>query len=260
MQRFLTGKQEEGLSAGTVRRIQATLRRDLNDAVRTSLLPRNVASLVTPPRERRAEFRPLTNEQVRKLLEGVEADRLSALYHVAMLGLRQGEILGLRWEHIDLEGRKLAVRRSLQRYGKAFHFDETKTARSRRTIPMPAPVVDAPRAHRTQQLEERLAASPAWEGGAWDLVFCRENGHPLHGSTVTHQFQRHLERLELPRMPFHGLRHGAASYMLMSGVPLRTVMEVLGHSEIGTTANIYAHLAPESDAGRGGQGGGLIWG
>jgi integrase len=99
-----------------------------------------------------------------------------------------------------------------------------------------------------------------WLGDEWGLVFCRADGWPLSGPVVTHHFQAMLARAGLPRLPFHRLRHSAASIMIALGVPLRTVMEILGHSDIGTTANIYGHLTGELTRDATGRVGQAIWG
>ena len=111
---------------------------------------------------------------------------------------------------------------------------------------MPAPIVEALRGHRLRQLKERLQAGPLWEGNKWDLVFTSETGRPLHGTVVTHVFRRHLAKAGLPTKRFHDCRHAAASFAIAQGVDLRTLQEVLGHSSITTTANIYGHLQAEA--------------
>lgn len=136
---------------------------------------------------------------------------------------------------------------------------EPKTARSRRTVGLPAQIVETLRRHKTRQPEDRLRAGPAWGGDKWGLVFCREDGEPLSSAVVTHRFQATLRAAGLPRQRFHDLRHAAASFMLAEGVPLRVVMEVLGHSEIGTTANIYGHIMPELARDATERVGALLW-
>ena len=234
---------DSGLSNGTVRHHHAVLRRALGQAERWGLVARNVARLVTPPRILRRDMRPLTAAQARLFLSGVENDRLAALYAVSLsLGLRKGESLGLQWADIDFEARTLAVRHTLQRYGGEHHLDEPKTNRSRRTITLPRPLVDALRSHRAQQREERLRAGPFWAGERWGLVFCNELGEPLDGTAVTRAFRKTLADLGLPAQRFHDLRHAAATFLIAQGVPLRVVMEILGHSTITTTADIYGHV------------------
>ncbi|MDP3061631.1 MAG: site-specific integrase [Chloroflexota bacterium] len=142
-------------------------------------------------------------------------------------------------------GRDGLCAHSLQRYGAAYHLDEPKTRKSRRTLPLPGFLVAELRAHMVRQLQERLLAGSAWTGDVWGLVFTTAFGDPLGGTAVTRHFQRLLEKAELPRWRFHDLRHAAATFMLARGVNLRTVMEVLGHSTITLTANTYGHVALE---------------
>lgn len=246
VQGMLTRKLAGGLSARRVQYIHAVIRAALGQAERWGLVARNVAKLVKPPRVRYPEVKPLTTTEARSFLEAVRGDRLEALYAVALaLGLRQGEVLGLSWDDIDLAAGTLAVRHTLQRHNGDYHLLETKTMRSRRTIALAMPLLAAIRAHRSRQLEERLRAGPVWQNDARNLVFTMETGGPLYGGAVTRHFQAILERAGLPRQRFHDLRHAAASFMLAQGVPLRVVMEVLGHSQIAVTANIYAHVAGE---------------
>ena len=150
-----------------------------------------------------------------------------------------------QWTDIDFEARTLTVHHTLQRYGGEHHLDEPKTNRSRRTITLPPQLVDALRIHRARQSEERLRAGPLWAGERWGLVFCNELGEPLDGTTVTRAFRNKLADLGLPAQRFHDLRHAAATLLIAQGVPLRVVMEILGHSTIATTADIYGHVELE---------------
>ena len=220
------------------------IRRALGQAERWGNVSRNVARLVTPSQVHQRNVTPFTPEQARRFLAGIDGDRLAALYAVSLsLGLRQSEALGLTWDSVDFETRTLAVRRVLQRYAGAYHLDEPKTQRSRRTISLPTPLVEVLRRHRTRQAEERLRVGPLWEGEQWNLVFCTEAGRPLAASEVTRRFQRKLAELGLAHQRFHDMRHCAASLLIAQGIPLRVVMEILGHSTITTTANVYGHIA-----------------
>jgi len=245
LQLLFNEKLASGLSPRTIHHLRAILRAALADAVKWGLATRNAADLVDPPRVPHEEVRALSPAEAQSMLFAVEGDRLEALYSVALaLGLRQGEALGLRWEDIDLDGGTLRVSQSLQRIDKAFQFVEPKTSRSRRTLALPSIASAALRAHRTKQLQERLAAGPMWEEHG--LVFARANGKPLHGSNVTREFQRMLERAGLRRLRFHDMRHACASLLIAQGVHPRVVMEVLGHSQIGITMNLYSHVLPEA--------------
>lgn len=145
-------------------------------------------------------------------------------------------------QDLDLERGTLSIRSQLQRAEGALRLVEPKTARSRRTLQLPAVAIEALRAHKVRQLEERLAAGPAWRDSG--LVFTTAIGTPLDARNVVRQFHGLLARAGLPRMPFHTLRHTAASLLLAQGLDIRVVQQVLGHSQIGLTANLYAHVAP----------------
>jgi integrase len=245
VQALLNRKAAAGLAPRTVGYLRGVLRQALGFAERMDLVGRNVARLARPPRVPRRQVSPLTIEQARIFRAAVAGDRLEALYLVAVgCGLRQGEILGLRWGDVDLEGRTLTVRLALARVSGELALVEPKSATSRRTVPMPTFVADALAAHRVRQAAESLPRRPAPPDPFADLVFTTTLGTPLDGISVTRRFQRVLKGAGLPRQRFHDLRHAAASYMLAAGVPARVVMETLGHSEISLTLNTYSHVLP----------------
>jgi integrase len=261
VQVYMNRKLASGLRPNTVRNHHAVLRRALTQAERWGLVPRNVARLVTPPRAPREEVRPLTPEQARIYIRAIEGNRLEALFQLALcLGMRQGELLGLSWRSLDLEQRTLRIERSLQRYDSAYHLDEVKTDRSRRVVGLPEVLVNVLRTHRSRQLAERMRAGPAWRGTDWELVFTSESGEPLDGQTVRRTFKRTLKAVGLPPQRFHDLRHAAASFMLAQGVPLRVAQEVLGHSTITVTADLYSHLAEAQTRDATERVGSLLWG
>ncbi len=244
IQTLMNRKLREGLSPKSVRYIRGTLRTALNQAQRWGLVARNSAALVDGPRVERYEIRPFTPEEARTFLASLRGHRLEALYSVALtLGLRQGEALGLRWQDVDLQLGYLRVEKQLQRIESKFQLVEPKTARSRRTIVMPPSITAALRAHRELQAAElgRLGG----ERNPLDLIFTREDGGPLDGTVVTHQFHRLLGQAHLDQRRFHDLRHSCATLLLAQGVPARVVMEILGHSQIALTMNTYAHVIPE---------------
>lgn len=246
IQAMIKKKLTSGLSPRRVQYIRSVLRKALNDALKMGLVARNVVTLTDPPKQVRHEIQPLAPEQARQFLDAVRGNRLEGLYVAALAtGLRQGELLGLRWRDVDLDGAALRVAVTLQRIDKEYRLLEPKTAKSRRTLPLPPVAVAALRAHRIRQLEERLRGGDVWED--WQgagLVFTREDGGPLHASTVTHHFQKLLATAGLPRVRFHDLRHTAATLLLAQGAPARLIMEVLGHSQISLTMNTYAHVMP----------------
>ena len=213
--------------------------------MRWGLVQRNVAALVSPPRVERKEVNPFSLEEARSFLEAIKGNRLEALYTVALaLGLRQGEALGLRWEDIDLDSANLTVRFQVQRMkGEGLQLVELKTTSSRRTIELPDGVVKALRAHRVAQLEERLLAGARWKDRG--LVFSTKKGTPLDPRNVQTAFKRLLTKGKLRDQRFHDLRHGAATLLLAQGVSARAIMDLLGHSQIGITLNLYSHVMPE---------------
>ena len=251
VQAFLNTKSATGLSPRTVQYIRAILRLALGQAMKWSLIGRNVAALVDPPRSVKTQVRPLTADQARAFVEAVRDDRLGPLFHVAIAsGLRQGELFGLRWEDVDLATGTLTVRHALQRVSGAPTLVEPKTALSRRTVTLPGSAIGALRAQRVRQLEERLVAGSRWRDGGF--VFASTIGTPLEPSNVSARLHKLLAEAGLPRQRFHDLRHCAASLLLAGGVAPRTIMGILGHSQIGLTMNTYAHLSPtlEHDAAR----------
>jgi len=204
---------------------------------------RNVATLVDPPRSQRPDVTPLSPLQARAFLMAAQGDRLEALYSVAIaLGLRQGEALGLRWADVDLDAGTLRVRHALQRIDGTLQLVEPKTKRSRRTIPMPPTVTATLRAHRVRQREERLVAGARWQ--EHDLIFPSTIGTPADARNVVRRFHAILDRAGLPAMRFHDLRHTCASLLLAQHIPPRVVMEILGHSNISMTLDIYSHVTP----------------
>jgi integrase len=231
------------LSPRTVQHIHATLRTALDQALRWNLVARNVASLVDAPRVRRQEVQPYTPEEAKGLLATVATDRLEALYSAAMaLGLRQGEALGLQWPDVDFAAGALTVRNSLQRVKGKLTLVEVKAQRSRRTITLPQVAISALVRHRARQEQERSFAGERWQQTGF--IFTTTIGTPLDGTTVTHRFQAMLKDAGLRRIRFHDLRHTCATLLLAQGVHPRVIMEILGHSQIAITMNLYAHVIP----------------
>jgi integrase len=242
VQSFLNDKLKGGLSPRRVQYLHAVLRRALGMAERWGLVSRNVAKLVDPPRVPRHEIEPLTPEQARRLIEAAAEDRLRALWVTALAtGLRQGELLALRWEDVDVDGRKaLRVRHTLARVNGKLKLLEPKTERSRRSVSLPEVVVSALRAHRTRQRMERLVAGSRWQDTGH--VFATTIGTPIEAARVTRSFALALERAGLPHIRFHDLRHAAATFLLAQGFTLEDVKNLLGHSSIVLTSNTYGHV------------------
>ncbi|MBA3779735.1 MAG: site-specific integrase [Chloroflexi bacterium] len=242
VQRMLTDLTASGkLSPTTVRYVYSVLRIALSRALKAGKVVRNVATLVDPPRKARFELAPLSAEQVQAFLEDVAADRMGPLYVAAIgLGMRQGELLALRWQDVDLEAGTVSVRHTLQRDGRT--LAAPKTERAKRTLRLGGEVLASLRAHRVRQLEERMAAGTRWHDE--DFVFTTPLGSPLDSRNVTRAFQAALTRSGLPRQRFHDMRHACATLLLEGGEELGVVSKILGHATLGTTADVYAHLTP----------------
>lgn len=242
VQHFLKTEQEKGLTR-MVTLCYAVLRKSLAQAVRWGLIPRNPAELVDRPKVAKKEMLVLTPEQVNTLLEAAQGHRLYALFLLAVTaGLREGELLGLKWADIDLEAGALMVRRQLQWLNGQAVFSEPKSAKSRRRVVLPSIAVNALKKHRARQLEERLKLGGAWQEN--DLVFPSAVGTPLDPSHLRRSFNLILEKAGLPRVRFHDLRHTAATLLLAQGVHPKLVQEQLGHSQVSMTLDTYSHVLP----------------
>lgn len=247
VQHLYSAKLETGLSSTTVHHLHAVLHRALKQAERLGLVARNVCNLVDVPRMAEHEMRVLDRDQVRRLLDAVQGERLAALYMLVITtGMRQGELLALRWRDVDLDRRTVAVSATLQRTKvDGYILTSPKTRQSRRQISLTLGACDALRAHRSHQAQERLALGPAWEG-SHDLVFTDPVGRPLSGIQLTRaNFYPLLDRAGLPRIRFHDLRHTAATLLLGRGVNPKIVSEMLGHATIAITLDTYSHVLPD---------------
>lgn len=244
LQRLWSEKLRAGLSPASVRQLRAFVRKALNDAARWDIVPRNVAALTSPPKVARKEIRTLSPDEVRHLLAAADGDNLGALYTLAVTtGIRQGELLGLRWRDVDLEHLTLQVRQALHRTKGEYIFSDPKSAKSRRMVALTATAIAALRRHKANQAAERLKIGTAWRD--IDLVFTNEEGGPIDaGNLRNRSFRPLLQRAGLPRIRFHDLRHTAATLMLGRGVHPKVVSEMLGHSQIAITLDLYSHVTP----------------
>jgi integrase len=240
VQEMLNEKSDAGPSPRTCQYIRAVLRRALNQAMKWGLVVRNAAALADPPKGKAREMVPFTPGQAKAFLRAIKGDRLEGLYVLALAtGLRQGELLGLRWDDVDQDAGTMLVRRQVQRIGGALVLTDLKTEKSQRTLALPAFALAALKEHRVRQSEERLAAGHRWEDQ--DLVFPSSIGTPAEGSNILRQFYAHLDRAKLDRIRFHDLRHSAATFLLLQGFADRTVMEILGHTSLAMTSR-YMHV------------------
>ena len=237
---YLAAKAREQ-SPQTVAHHRAVLRTALNQARRWGLVGRNVAELTDPPRLPRVERQVLTVEQARLLLSHSKDERLHALWVLALTtGMREAELLGLAWEDTDLARGTVRVSHTLHRIEGEWVRLAPKTERSRRTIALTDLARAALEEHRRRMARER---TPDWP--YWGLVFTTTRGWPLHANVVLSEWYRALDRLGLPRVRFHDLRRGAATFLVAEGVHPRVVMALLGHSTVRMAMDLYAHTSAE---------------
>jgi integrase len=235
---------KQGLSPTTVNHLHVTLHGALKQALRWNMIERNPCDLVDPPLRITPETITWSVDQTRKVLTMGDAGELAALWRLALIcGMRRGELLGLKWDDIDLDRGTLSVRRTLSRgSGGTWHLTEPKTASGRRQIALPESCVAALRMHRLRQLERRMALGPAWEDHGF--VFTGRTGAPLHVNSMTVHFKKLITDAQVPAIRFHDLRHTCATLLLAEGVHPKIVQERLGHSDISMTLNRYSHITP----------------
>lgn len=229
---FLAGLPNT-LKSTTKAKAYKTLRAALTVAVQWRLVEYNAAALVKAPKEEDYEAHAITLEEAAAFQKAIKGHPMEPLYLLGMLlGLRKGELLGLRKRDVDLEAEVLYIRGQAQRIEGSVVWRETKTKRSRRRLPIPAPL--------KEPLREVIARQPESE---W--LFPSENGTLLSPNNLVRQFKALLKKAGLPQeIRIHDLRHFAASNMLRNGVRVEQVSELLGHADVTTTLNTYAHVLP----------------
>jgi integrase len=235
---------EKGLSPKMVQYIHSVLRRALNFALRWGLVVRNPALGAIRPKSSKVEMKTLNGDQVRTFLSVAKGTRYEALFWVAVsTGLREGEILGLKWSDLDWKTKHLQIKRQLQRRkSEGLVLTEPKSAAGKRMIVLSSATVAVLQQHIYYQQDEKLFAKDNWQEN--DLIFPSILGTPLDPSNMWKAFKDTLKRAGLPDIRFHDLRHTAASLMLQQGIHPKIVQERLGHSDISLTLNTYSHVIP----------------
>ena len=249
---FYGEKARTNLSAATVKKMHVVLRRALSQAVSDGVIPRNAADNVKPPRASAPgeEIRPLNSVECCAFLEASRGERLEALYVLAVhCGLREGELLALRWEDVDLEAANpaLLVRRTLTRGedGRGYVVGaSTKSGKGRR-VRLTRQAVAALKDHRMRQLEERTRLAGLWQDQ--DFVFPNNIGFLLNPSNLCNRSFKRIKARSGVRedLRFHDLRHTCATLLLRESVNAKVVSEMLGHASIVITLNTYSHVLPD---------------
>jgi len=250
---FLAAKAESGrldgkggLGPASVRRLQVTLHKSLDAAVRKGMLATNPVDLADKPKipARDVTEAVWTPETMTEFLSATGTDRLAPLWQMAsMTGLRRSEICGLQWPDIDLDSGVLSVKRArIQINGGKPIIKGPKSAASRRVVDFDAEMVNVLRRWKVAQLEDRLLAGTTWEPGEW--LFTNEIGQPVNPEWVGKRFRRLVADAGLPTITMRQLRHSHATALLKAGVHPKVVQERLGHSSISVTMDIYSSVLP----------------
>lgn len=237
VQGFYSSMEKEGKSDRMRRLVHAVLHRALEQALRWNMIQHNVCDAVEKPRVQKKTMKVLSPEQAKEFLKAAKGDRLEALYILAITtGLRQGELLALHWEHIDLKAGTLSVVQTLQEINGVLKYGEPKSGKGRRLVTLPEIAISALKEHRKKMLAE---------GHPGPLVFPDTEGKPIRKSNLLRRwFKPLLKEARLPNIRFHDLRHTAATLLLSQGVHPKVVQERLGHSQISLTLDTYSHVLP----------------
>ncbi len=243
VRRFLVRLEKE-TTAATAKETHRVLRSALTSACREELIARNVAKLVEPPRTDNRELQPWSLDETLDFLAACRRDPLYAAFVLAIaMGLRRGEIIGLRWFDLDLDNRVLYVRQQTQRRRGVLYDDDPKSRR-RRVVPLPALCIAPLRWHRMRQTAARSKAGETWQ--ASDYVFTTRTGRQVEPRNVYRSFTRVAESAGLRVIRLHDARHGCATLLTAAGVAPRVVMEILGHSQISITMDVYTHVVQDT--------------
>lgn len=236
--------QARGLSARVVRHTHSALHNALKQAVKWGLLSRNPSDMVELPKVPHKERRVLSPDEAADFLKAAAYMPHGLIFEFALLtGMRPEEYLALQWADVDFQRGTAQVRRALVRHKKSWSFEEPKTARSRRTVYLPEPLIKKLTAHKREQAEIRFKLGTAWQ--AFDLVFCSEEGTPLSIPNLTYRYFRPiLTKAKLPRIRLYDLRHSCATLLLIAEENPKVVSERLGHSTIVLTLDTYSHVLP----------------
>jgi integrase len=242
------GLRGQGVSPKTAQIVRAALHLAFERAVKKKLIGTNVIALSDAIPSKRKDVQPFTEDEVNILLDTVTGERLEALYYVAVyLGLREGELLGLRWADVDLSGGLLRVRQQVQQPQTGAPFiKELKTKNARRDLDLPAELVTVLRAHHDRQ---RIESRDKEGWNPHGLVFPSTAGTPIRARNLIESYKKLLKRASLPDRTIHDLRHTAATIMFDRGLALLEVSRILGHASVAVTEQVYVHWIP-AKAGR----------
>jgi integrase len=235
----------------TVHHIHEFIHLVLENAVLLGIIPRNYSDFVKSPPLKPKEIQPLSEEQARRMLAAVKGHFYEPVYVTCLAtGMREAELLGLRWEDIDFKRERIRVAMTLHRTGGGkVWLEPPKSASSRRTLPLPQYAIDVLWNWQIAQQSYKASMGDAWQD-TFNLVFTTEAGQAVRYDTLIRRFRKCIVPAGLPETTrIHDLRHTFATLLLERGVPIRVVSELLGHSSIGITLDTYGHVTPRMREG-----------
>lgn len=241
-------KKFKTLSAKTLTQHYRVLHKAFDYACRIGLIEKNPCKNVDRPKEKKIETKVLNIEETKELLDIVNGHWYygAPVTLALLLGLRRGEVLGLRWEDINFKDKTITINQTLEKVKGKFVFKEPKTEKSKRTIAITDDIVKILNAHKKQQMKLQIAFHGEWQN-KYNLVCTRDNGKPITPTVLSTGFQLFLKKHKLPSMRFHDLRHTNATLMLAAGVSAKVAGNRLGHSNIKTTLDLYSHVLEHID-------------
>lgn len=245
LQEFYAKKQEK-YSGRTVQKIHRILRKALDGAIKTQLIKQNPADLVDTPKAKKYKPKVYDEEQFFKLLAAAEGtEHKIPILLAGGLGMRRGEIFGLRWDNISFKYKRIVVEQQLIPTSQGLVFSTPKTDSGARAIEIPEYIIESLKQEAKEQKKNKLLFGPEYED--YNLVCCKPNGTPINPSTYSHDFADFLKENGLEHIRFHDLRHFNATVMLKHGVGIKVASRRLGHSTTAITQDIYQHVLTEMD-------------
>lgn len=242
----LNGKQDnkKAISPKTVKNLHGIVHKALQQAVEIGYIKLNPAAVCVLPKVQKAKINPMDEQQTKLFIKAIANEPLRRLFLVALFtGMREGEVIGLTWDNIDLKNGTIYITQQLQRHDGEYKLMPPKNSKSRLIVPAPY-IMDILKEEQTAQKENRLKAGPLWENKN-GFVFTNAIGGHYSQQYVHKKFKNVVQSIEMPSLRFHDLRHTYAVAAIRAGDDIKTVSENLGHASVAFTLDIYGHVTDE---------------